>query len=138
MPDARELSDEILEALRLRTLHGCELGYTETELADIFGVSREIVCRWYSTYARGGLDALPHQRTGRPLGSGRALSDEQADRIQRLREDHSPEDLGITAAPWTRRAVGDLIRQEFGIALADWTVGSYLERWGLTAKRTSP
>jgi len=137
LPDARELSDDILEALRLRALHGCELGFTETELADIFGVSRETVCRWWSAYAQGGLDALPHQRTGRPLGSGRFLSDEQADRIQRLLETHSPEDLGITAPLWTRRAVGDLIRQEFGIRLADRTVGSYLERWGFTAKRPS-
>ena len=26
LPDARELSDEVLEALRLRALRGCELG----------------------------------------------------------------------------------------------------------------
>ena len=32
--------------------------------------------------ADGGLDALPHDRTGRPVGSGRALSDAQADHIQ--------------------------------------------------------
>ena len=25
LPDARQLSDELLEALRLRALHGCEL-----------------------------------------------------------------------------------------------------------------
>ena len=135
LPDARELSDDVLEALRLRALRGCELGFPETEVADLLGVSRETVCRWWSAYAHGGLDALPHQRTGRPLGSGRALSDEQADRIQRLLKTHSPEDLGIAAPLWTRRAVGDLIRQEFGIDLAVRTVGLYLERWGLTAKR---
>src|SRR5688572_21645189 len=27
LPDARELSDEVLETLRLRALHGCELGF---------------------------------------------------------------------------------------------------------------
>lgn len=135
LPDARELSDDVLEALRLRALRGCELGFTETEVADILGVSRETVCRWWSAYTHGGLDALPHQRTGRPSGSGRALSDEQADRIQRLLKTHSPEDLGIAAPLWTRRAVGDLIRQELGIDLAVRTVGLYLERWGLTAKR---
>src|SRR2546421_11912982 len=97
LPDARELSDEVLEALRLRALRGCELGFTETEVAAILGVSRETVCRWWSAYTHGGLDALPHQRTGRPSGSGRALSDEQADRIQRLLKTHSPEELGIAA-----------------------------------------
>ena len=64
LPDARELSDDVLEALRLRALHGCQLGFTETELADLLGVCRETVCRWWSAYADGGLDALPHDRTG--------------------------------------------------------------------------
>jgi hypothetical protein len=34
-----------------------------------------------------------------------------------------------------RRAVRDLIRREFGIDLAERTVGAYLRRWGYTPKR---
>ncbi len=64
LPDARKLSDEVLEALRLRAVRGFQLGFTETELADILGVCRETVCRWWSAYAAGGFDALPHDRTG--------------------------------------------------------------------------
>src|SRR6266567_8036499 len=90
LPDARELSDEVLEALRLRALRGCELGFTEAEVAELLGVCRETVCHWWSAYAQGGLGALPHERTGRPVGAGRALSDEQADRIQRLLRTHGP------------------------------------------------
>ena len=126
LPDARELSDEVLEALRLRALRGCELGFTEADVADLLGVCRETVCHWWSAYAKGGLDALPHERTGRPLGSGRALSDEQADHVQRLLRTHSPEDLGIAAPLWSRRAVRDLVRQECGVRLAVRTVGVYL------------
>src|SRR5881392_1633863 len=100
LPDARELSDEVLEALRLRALRGCELGFTEAEVADLLGVCRETVCRWWSAFAHGGVDALPRPRSGRPLGSGRLLSDEQASRIQRLVRTHSPEDLGIPAPLW--------------------------------------
>jgi transposase len=66
LPVARELSDEVLEVLRLRALHGCELGFTEAEVADLLGVRRETVCRWWTAYAQGGLDALPRERTGRP------------------------------------------------------------------------
>jgi transposase len=135
LPDARELSDEVLEALRLRALHGCELGFTEAEVADLLGVCRETVNRWWSAYAHGGVDALPHERSGRPLGSGRFLSQEQADLIQRLLRTHSPEELGIPAPLWNRRAVRDLIRQQCHIALAVRTVGLYLRRWGFTAKR---
>jgi transposase len=135
LPDARELSDEVLEAFRLRALHGCELGFTEAEVADLLGVCRETVSRWWSAYADRGLDALPHDRTGRPLGSGRFLSDEQADLIQNLLRSHSPEGLGIPAPLWNRRAVRDLIRQRCGVSLAVRTVGLYLRRWGFTAKR---
>jgi len=135
LPDARELSDEILEALRLRALRGCQLGFTEVQIADILGVARETVSRWWSAYADRGVPALPHRRTGRPPGSGRVLTDPQAEHVQRLLRTHQPEELGIAAPLWTRRAVADLIRREYDLPLAVRTVGRYLRRWGFTAKR---
>src|SRR5437868_5030719 len=84
LPDARELSDEVLEALRLRALRGCELGLTEVQVADLLGAARETVCRWWSAYADRGVPALPQRRSGRPLGSGRALSGARAERLRRL------------------------------------------------------
>ena len=135
LPDARELSDEVLEALRLRALRGCQLGLTEAQVAEVLGVARETVSRWWSAYADHGLRALPHRRTGRPLGSGRAVTDAQAERVRQLLRTHQPEELGIAAPLWTRRAVRDLIRREYGVSLAVRTVGRYLQRWGFTAKR---
>ena len=135
LPDARELSDEVLEALRLRALRGCEMDLSETQIAQLLGVRPETVCRWWTAYLEGGLNALPQDRTGRPLGSGRALSDEQGQHIQQLLRTHTPEELGIAAPLWSRRAVADLIRKELGIFLEVRTVGNYLERWGFTAKR---
>jgi transposase len=135
LPDARELSDEVLEALRLRALRGCELGFTEGEVAEMLGVSRETVSRWCSGYRSAGLDGLPHGRTGRPVGSGRTLSEEQANRIQELIDNNTPEKLGIASPLWTRPAVRDLIRKECDIDMPVRTVGEYLKRWGYTAKR---
>jgi transposase len=134
LPDARQLSDEVLEALRLRALRGCERGFSQTDVAELLGVSRETVSRWWTTYADRGLEALPGDRTGRPVGSGRTLSDEQARRIQDLIDDHGPAELGIAAAVWSRKAVRDLIRKECGVAMPVRTVGEYLKRWGYTAK----
>jgi transposase len=134
LPDARQLSDEVLQALRLRALRGIEQGFTETEVAELLGVAHETVCRWWTAYAAEGLDALPGPRSGRPLGSGRFLSDAQARHIQGLLDRWSPEELGIAAPLWTRRAVRDLIQNEFGIPLAERTVGAYLKRWGYTPK----
>jgi transposase len=135
LPDARELSDDVLEALRLRALRGCALGLTEAQVADILGVARETVCRWWSAFADHGVPALPQRRSGRPLGSGRALSEAQAEHLQQLLRTHQPEELGIAAPLWTRRAVRDLIRKECDLQLAQRTVGRYLQRWGFTLKR---
>ena len=135
LPDARQLSDPVLETLRLRALHGCELGYCEDKLADILGLARETVSRWWSAFKRDGLEGIPHERTGRPLGSGRTLNDQQAAHLQEKLKDHSPEDWGIAAPLWTRRAVRDLIRNEYGIDMPVRTVGEYLKRWGYTPKK---
>lgn len=64
LPDARQLSDSVLEALRVRAINGRELGFTEADLANLLGVSRETICRWWSAYTAHGLDALPQERTG--------------------------------------------------------------------------
>jgi transposase len=135
LPDARELPDVALEALRLRALRGCELGYSETELAKLLGIARETISRWWSAYQAGGLEALPHERTGRPVGSGRTLDDAQARHVQEMIRGHFPEDWGITAPLWTRRALRDLIRREYGILMPLRTVGAYLKRWGYTPKK---
>jgi transposase len=135
LPDARQLSDPILEALRWRALRGRELGFNETQLADLLGLRRETVCRWWSAYQKGGLDAIPQDRTGRPLGSGRILDESQAVHLQSKLKGHHPDDWGIAAPLWTRRAVRDLIRNEYGIDMAIRTVGEYLKRWGYTPKK---
>ena len=135
LPDARQLPDAVLEALRLRALRGCELGFTEADLADLLGVARETVSRWWCAYAQGGIGALPHDRTGRPPGSGRTLDAQQAAHIQQLLDDKHPEGLGIASPLWSRQAVAELIAKEYGIDMPVRTVGEYLQRWGYTAKK---
>jgi transposase len=111
------------------------LGFTEADLAAMLGVATETVCRWWVAYTKGGLEAIPQQRTGRPLGSGRTLSDEQATRVQQIIDTTCPEDVGIAAPLWSRRAVRDLIAKECGVTMPVRTVGEYLRRWGYTAKK---
>jgi transposase len=135
LPDSRELSDEVLQALRLRALRGLELGFTQADIADVLGVARETVCRWWTSYNTGGLDAIPQDRTGRPVGTGRTLSTEQEAHLQHLIDTRSPEDLGIASPLWNRRAIRDLIHNECGIMMPVRTVGEYLRRWGYTAKK---
>jgi transposase len=135
LPDTRSLSDEVLEALRLRALRGWEMGFTQADVAEMLGLWPETVSRWWTAYTSKGIGALPHARTGRPLGSGRTLDNEQASRIQHRIDHNSPEGLGIACPLWSRRAVRDLIFKEFGLHMPVRTVGQYLKRWGYTAKR---
>src|SRR5258708_23530278 len=137
LPDARQLSDEALQVLRLRALRGIELGYSELDLAELLGLCNETISRWWTAYVADGLASLPGGRSGRPLGSGRFLSDQQAQRIKERIDWNTPADVGIPHALWTRRAVRDLIRKECDIDLAERTVGQYLRRWGYTSKKPS-
>ena len=114
-------------------LRGCELGYSEIEVAELLGLSRETVSRWWTAYVDHGLEALPGDRTGRrwaPVVPQRRASGTAADDPQRKK----PEEVGIASPLWTRRAVAELIRKEYGIDMPVRTVGEYLERWGYTAK----
>src|SRR5437588_1872136 len=135
LPDGRSESNDVLDALRLRAVHARELGYAVVDIAAILGVREETVSRWCSRYAQGGQEALPSDRTGRPIGSGRLLTREQEQSIQEAIETKSPEKLGISSALWTRQAVQELIKQQIGIRLPIRTVGEYLQRWGFTPQK---
>src|SRR6187431_1335473 len=98
LPDGRCEPNEVLEALRLRAVHARELGYAVIDIATILGVREETVSRWCSRYARAGREALPGDRTGRPLGSGRRLTADQERAIQQAIETKTPQKLGIASA----------------------------------------
>src|SRR3954454_18970562 len=135
LPDGRSESNDVLDALRLRAVHARELGYAIVDIAAILGVRQETVSRWCSQYDRGGKEALPGDRTGRPIGSGRLLGSEQEQGIRQAIETKSPQELEIASALWTRQAVRELIRKQVGIRLPIRTVGEYLRRWGYTPQK---
>lgn len=133
--DTRSLSDEVREALRQRAVAAREAGFATDTVAAILGVRPESVSRWFAAYQRGGAEALPGDRTGRPVGSGRLLNLDQEARLFSLVVVNSPADHEIASGLWTRQAVRQLILQEFGLRLPIRTVGEYLRRWGLTPQR---
>ena len=135
LPDGRRESDEVLDALRLRAVHARTSGYAIADIAAILGAREETVSRWCSRYGRGGQEALPGARTGRPVGSGRWINAEQEQDLQQAIETEAPEQLGIASALWTRPAVRDLIHQRLGLRLPIRTVGEYLRRWGYTPQK---
>ena len=55
--------------------------------------------------------------------------------MRRLVCAHTPDELGLDCALWSRAAVVELIRVRCGIALPVRTMGLYLARWGLTPQK---
>ena len=135
LPDGRSESNDVLEALRLRAVQARQLGYAVVDIAAILGVREETVSRWCSRYDQAGQEALPGDRTGRPIGSGRLLNGPQEQSLRHTIETRSPQELGIPSALWTRQAVRELIQQQVGIRLPIRTVGEYLRRWGFTPQK---
>ena len=135
LPDGRSESNDVLEALRRRAVHARELGYAVVAIAAILGLREETVSRWCVRYQQGGEAALPGPRTGRPVTSGRLLSQDQELALVDLIDSKTPQELGIPSALWTRPAVQQLIEQQTGRRLPIRTVGEYLRRWGYTPQK---
>ena len=57
LPDGRSMSNDVLEALRVRAVHARDLGYAAVDIAAILGVREETISRWCTQYERGGTDS---------------------------------------------------------------------------------
>ena len=131
--DARSLSATAQEALRRRAVKAVNQGMTQTEAAGVFGVSRQAIHGWIKRYDQHGTAALQSRRRGRPAGS--RLQPHQAASLVRSIVDRCPDQLKLPFALWTREAVQQLIRKRFGMTVSVWTVGRYLNGWGLTPQK---
>ena len=76
-----------------------------------------------------------NNRIGAKLGEGRTLSAAEAATVQRLIQDHFPDELNIDSALWTRSAVQTLIACQCAVEMPIRTVGEYLKRWGYTPQK---
>jgi transposase len=133
--DARSLSQDAQEALRVRGVRLLEEGWTQVQVAEALGVGERQVRRWQKRFRRGGWKALAKRRRGRRPGEQEALSAAQQQQIVEAIRSKHPDQLRIPALLWTRSSVQELIEQRFGVRLEVGTVGRYLRRWGFTLKR---
>lgn len=131
--DARTLSAEAQEALRIRVIAAIRGGMKPAVAARTFCVSRTAVFYWRRAVASGTVTALRAKKRGRPPEP--RLPGHQAATIVKLILDRTPDQLRLPFALWTREAVRDLIAQRSGVTLSVRTVGRYLKRWGFTPQK---
>jgi transposase len=110
-----------------------EGGMNQTTAARQFGVSRVAVNGWVKKWREGGVEALRTRRLGRPAET--RLTKRQTERVIYQMVGHCPDQLSLPFVLWTREAVQQLLKREFGIEVSVWTVGRYLQRWGLTPQK---
>src|SRR3712207_2365651 len=90
------------------------------------------ICKRFAERGPAGLKTGPR---GPEPGHGRFLDADQEAKTCDLIRRHTPDELGLPFALWSRAAVRELIRQRFGVRLAVRTMGTYLARWGFTAQK---
>ena len=133
--DTRKLSSEVQEEKRKQAIRLHKKGKRYKEIADLVEVHFETIGKWVRAYRAAGMKALSSDVRGRRQGAARKLTQEQEKTIQQLIVDKTPDQLKMVYALWTRKAVLELIEDQFGIKLAIRTVGNYLSSWGFTPQK---
>jgi transposase len=136
-PDRRTASTDVRLELRRQMLWLREQGKTHVEIAAITGYTRSYVSTMLKRMEQAPELAASMSRGGRPVGSLRALSAKEERRAQQLICGKCPDQLQMPFALWTRLAIRELIRREFGIRLSIRGVGEYLARWGYTPQKAA-
>lgn len=131
--DFRTLTPAAQEAIRFKAMAALKEGRSKTEVARLFGVTRQAIHGWVNRKQQAGVKGLRARRRGRPVG-GR-LKPKQNRLICRLITDHCPDQVKLPFYLWTREAVAHLIAQRCGVRLSVWTAGRLLARWGFTPQK---
>lgn len=134
--DSRRLPVAVLNERRRRAVMLRLSGMTITQVCTLAELARATVIAVIKAYQRGGWEAVPAQlHRGPQKGEGCILNAERQQAIRGLIHAHTPDELGLPFALWSRAAVSALVEKEYGMTLPIRTMGSYLQRWGFTPQR---
>jgi transposase len=133
--DMRKLPAAAQEERRRQVVGLRDSGLTYEAIAAQVGLTRTGVFNICRRFAEQGLAGLASGPRGPAPGTGRFLQAEQEVQIRALMGRHTPDELGLPFALWSRAAVRELIEQHCGVRLAVRTMSTYLARWGFTAQK---
>ena len=133
--DGRRLSRQAQYERRKQAVRLHKRGMAIMDIAAALSMGHVTVRSAIKAATADGLTALAPKPTGRRVGSQRRLTAEQELHIQRQICKSRPEQLKLEFALWSRAAVLQLVKQEYGIELPIRTMGEYLKRWGFTPQK---
>jgi transposase len=133
--DMRKLPAAAQEERRRQVIGLRRAGMTYDAIAAQAGLTRTGVFNICLRFAERGAAGLKSGPRRPEPGHGRFLDAEQEAAARDLIRRHTPDELDLPFALWSRAAVRELIRRRFRVRLAVRTMGTYLARWGFTAQK---
>src|SRR5215218_5610384 len=133
--DMRKLPAAAQEERRRQVIGLRQAGQTYDAIAAQVGLSPTGVfdiCRRFAERGAAGLKSGPR---GPEPGRGRFLDAGQEAAVRDLIRRHTPDELDLPFALWSRPAVRELVWRRFRVRLAARSMGTYLARWGFTARK---
>jgi transposase len=127
---SRGSADE-LEYRRRLAIDRVSEGYSTQEVADFLGVDPSTVRRWLAAFRdRGDAGLVVKSASGRP---SKLTTTQETIALRWLTE--SPLHHGFETELWTAARLGQLIREEFGVALNPRYLSTWLRDRGFTPQK---
>ena len=125
------LSRDEMESRRLLAAQDLQMGFSQSQVARKFGVSRTTASRWRRALDGRGVESLRKRRaSGRPS----RLNPEQLRSVAELYQ-AGPRDAGFDADRWTTVRFAKAILTRFGVRYDPDHVGRIMHRLGLRTRR---
>lgn len=133
--DFRSVDSKTRNTIRKRAMHALSKGVKKKEVALLYGVNPNTITNWVKKYKVQGSKGLLDNVRGVKSEDKKLLSKAQERQVQAMILDTMPDQLKLSYALWTRKAVKELVEREFGIVLAVNTMGDYLRSWGYSPQK---
>jgi transposase len=133
--DMRKLPAAAQEERRRQVIGLRQAGQTYDAIAAQVGLSPTGVFDICKRFAERGAAGLKTGPRGPEPGHGRFLNATQEAETCDLIRRHTPDELDLPFALWSRAGLREVIWQRFRVRLAVRTMGTYLARWGFTAQK---
>ena len=133
--DLRRATEAEKQAIKKRAIAMHTSRKKNIEIIECLGVNKNSVTNWIKAYKRDGEKGLVSKTRGLKQGDNRLLDRDQEKQVQKWITDKMPDQMKLPFGLWTRKAVQELIRNQFGIKIAIRTVGDYLNRWGFSPQK---
>ena len=130
--DGRTLSHETSEQFRIMAVRRVREGERPSSVIRSYGLCRTTIYRWLRAAKRGGERAL---KARKHAGRKRTLSSKQALQVRRWINGRDPRQYGFDFGLWTRKIVGELVEDKFGIRLGVTAVGRLLSQLDITPQK---